>query len=82
MMTGGPQAALMSWTLVSTVSCLVALALAELAASLPTAGGLFVWTYTLGGHQWGPFLSWMTAVGSHLPTLAEHILSADHKYIC
>ena len=62
MMTGGPQAAFTSWTIVSTVSCVVALALAEIAAALPTAGGIYFWTYCLAGSEWGPFLSWMTAV--------------------
>lgn len=62
MMTGGPQAAFTSWTIVSTISCVLALALAEIAAALPTAGGIYFWTYSLGGPKWGPFLSWMTAV--------------------
>ncbi|KAI4192001.1 MAG: hypothetical protein LQ348_003307 [Seirophora lacunosa] len=61
MMTGGPQAAFTSWTMVSLCSCLLALALAEIAAALPTAGGIYFWTYCLGGPEWGPFLSWMTA---------------------
>lgn len=61
MMTGGPQAAVTSWSLVSTVSCALALALAEIGAALPTAGGIYFWTYSLGGPEWGPFLSWMTA---------------------
>ena len=62
MMTGGPQAAFTSWTMVSILSCVLALALAEIAAALPTAGGIYFWTYCLGGPEWGPFLSWMTAV--------------------
>lgn len=62
MTTGGPQAAFTSWTMVSTISCVLALALAEIAAALPTAGGIYFWTYCLGGPEWGPFLSWMTAV--------------------
>ncbi|PHH92371.1 hypothetical protein CDD83_7653 [Cordyceps sp. RAO-2017] len=61
MMTGGPQAAFTSWTIVSTVSCLLALAMAEIAAALPTAGGIYFWTFFLAGSEWGPFLSWMTA---------------------
>ncbi|KAL9583699.1 MAG: hypothetical protein Q9203_004967 [Teloschistes exilis] len=61
MMTGGPQAAFTSWTMVSTISCFLALALAEIAAALPTAGGIYFWAFCLGGPRWGPFLSWMTA---------------------
>jgi len=62
MMTSGPQAAFVSWTTVSALSCLLALALAEIAAALPTAGGIYYWTYRLAGPWWGPFLSWNTAV--------------------
>ncbi|RCI16332.1 hypothetical protein L249_3164 [Ophiocordyceps polyrhachis-furcata BCC 54312] len=61
MRTGGPQAAFTSWTLVSTVSCLLALSMAEIAAALPTTGGIYFWAHHLGGSEWGPFLSWMTA---------------------
>ncbi|PFH62472.1 hypothetical protein XA68_13374 [Ophiocordyceps unilateralis] len=61
MRTGGPQAAFMSWTLVSIISCLLALSMAEIAAALPTAGGIYFWAYHLGGPKWGPFISWMTA---------------------
>ncbi|KAL8696456.1 MAG: hypothetical protein Q9224_002786, partial [Gallowayella concinna] len=60
-MTGGPQAAITSWTMVSTISCFLALALAEIAAALPTAGGIYFWAFCLGGPRWGPFLSWLTA---------------------
>ena len=63
MTTGGPQAAVSSWILVSTVSCFVALSLAEIAAALPITRGTYFWTLVLGGPEWGPFLSWMTAVG-------------------
>lgn len=63
MTTGGPQAAVSSWILVSTVSCFVALSLAEIAAALPITGGIYFWTLVLGGPKWGPLLSWMTAVG-------------------
>ncbi|RFU24990.1 hypothetical protein B7463_g11350, partial [Scytalidium lignicola] len=61
MMTGGPQAAVTSWTIVSIISCVLASSLAEIAAAFPTAGGIYFWTYLLGGPEWGPFLSWMTA---------------------
>ena len=63
MNTSGPQSAFSSWTIVSTVSCILVLSLAEIAAALPTTGGIYFWTYRLAGPEWGPFLSWMTAVG-------------------
>ena len=61
MYTGGPKAAFANWTMVGGFSFLVSLSLAEIAASLPTAGGIYYWAYRLGGEEWGPFLSWMTA---------------------
>ena len=38
MVTGGPKAAFANWTMVGGFSCIVSLVLAEIAASLPTAG--------------------------------------------
>lgn len=61
MYTGGPRAAFVSWTLAGGFACILSLSLAELAAALPTAGGIYYWSYNLGGREWGPFLSWMTA---------------------
>jgi hypothetical protein len=61
MYTGGPKAAFANWTMIGGLSCCVSLVLAEIAAALPTAGGIYYWSYRLGGEEWGPFLSWMTA---------------------
>jgi len=41
MYTGGPQAAFANWTVVGGLSTVVSLAMAEIAASLPTAGGRY-----------------------------------------
>lgn len=35
--------------------------MAEIAAAFPTAGGIYFWSYKLGGKKYGRFLSWMTA---------------------
>lgn len=61
MYTGGPQSAFANWTMIGGLSCIVSLSMAEIAAALPTAGGIYFWAYRLGDHRWGPFLSWMTA---------------------
>ncbi|OAL26095.1 Cholinephosphotransferase 1 [Fonsecaea nubica] len=61
MYTGGPQAAFANWTMIGGLSCIVSLVMAELAAALPTTGGIYFWSYRLGGEKYGPFLSWMTA---------------------
>ena len=59
--TGGPQAAFANWTMVGAFSIFVSLSMAEIAAALPTAGGIYYWSYRLGGEKWGPFLSWICA---------------------
>ncbi|MCJ1299427.1 hypothetical protein MMC08_002219 [Hypocenomyce scalaris] len=61
MYTGGPEAAFANWTMVGGFSFCVSLVMAEIAAALPTAGGIYYWSFRLGGENWGPFLSWMTA---------------------
>lgn len=61
MYTGGPQSAFANWTMVGGLSFIVSLVMAEIAAAFPTAGGIYFWSYRLGGDTWGPFLSWMTA---------------------
>ncbi|KAJ2970844.1 hypothetical protein NQ176_g7987 [Zarea fungicola] len=61
MSTGGPQSSFSNWTMVGGFSTIVSLAMAEIAAALPVAGGIYYWSYYLGGPKWGPFLSWMTA---------------------
>ncbi|KIW08732.1 uncharacterized protein PV09_00673 [Verruconis gallopava] len=61
MYTGGPESAFANWTMVGGLSFCVSLVLAELAAAFPTAGGIYFWSYRLGGEKWGPFLAWMTA---------------------
>ncbi|KAI6788727.1 hypothetical protein KC361_g8893 [Hortaea werneckii] len=61
MYTGGPQAAFSNWTMVGGLSTVVSLAMAEIAAALPTAGGIYYWAYVLGGKEYGPLLAWLTA---------------------
>ncbi|KAF7549496.1 hypothetical protein G7046_g8330 [Stylonectria norvegica] len=61
MSTGGPQAAFANWTMVGGFSFIVSLAMAEIASALPVAGGIYYWSFYLGGENWGPFLIWMTA---------------------
>lgn len=66
MYTGGPASAFTNWTMVGGLSVVVSLVMAEIAAALPTAGGIYFWSYRLGGENWGPFLSWLTAVCRYL----------------
>lgn len=38
---------------VGGLSFIVSLSMAEIAAALPTAGGIYYWSYRLGGPKWG-----------------------------
>lgn len=60
MYTGGPTAAFSNWTMIGFLSLIVSFSMSEIAAALPTAGGIYYWSYALGGDEWGPFLAWMT----------------------
>ena len=55
MYTGGPTAAFSNWTMVGGLSFIVSLSMAEIAAALPTAGGIYYWSFRLGGPEWGYF---------------------------
>ncbi|KAF1346918.1 hypothetical protein BDV97DRAFT_378545 [Delphinella strobiligena] len=59
MYTGGPQAAFANWTMVGGLALMVSLSM--IAATFPTCGGIYFWSFRLGGPVWGPFLSWFTA---------------------
>jgi amino acid permease (GABA permease) len=59
MNTGGPIDMNIGWPLVGIFVLLVALAMAEVCSSYPTAGGLYYWSAKLGGSS-GPGWSWFT----------------------
>lgn len=61
MYTGGPTPAFANWTLVGALSTIVSLVMAEIAAAMPVAGGIYFWSYRLGGQKYGPVLAWFTA---------------------
>ena len=52
------------------MSTLVALAMAEIASSYPTAGGLYYWASKLGSPGWGWFTGWFNLVGQIAVTAA------------
>src|SRR5262245_11423572 len=60
---GGPVAVTWGWLLVGLMSTLVALAMAEIASSYPTAGGLYYWASKLGSPGWGWFTGWFNLLG-------------------
>jgi amino acid transporter len=60
---GGPIEMTIGWPLVSVMTLLVALSLAELASAYPTAGALYHWASILGGPMRGWWTAWLNLVG-------------------
>jgi amino acid transporter len=60
---GGPLEMSLGWVLVTLLTLPVALSLAQLASSYPTAGALYHWSALLGGPGWGFFTAWLNTVG-------------------
>jgi amino acid transporter len=60
---GGPIEMAIGWPLVSVMTLLVALSLAELASAYPTAGALYHWATILGGVRVGWWTAWLNLIG-------------------
>ncbi|KAH9896736.1 APC amino acid permease [Cubamyces lactineus] len=58
---GGPVAMVWGWAISVTFIFCIGLALAELASSAPTSGGLYYWTWDLASPRWRKLLSWIVA---------------------
>jgi amino acid transporter len=69
MNTGGPMIMTLGWLFVGFFVILVALGMAEVASSYPTAGGLYYWAAKLAdeaganGARWSWFVGWFNLVG-------------------
>jgi len=60
---GGPVAVTWGWIIVGTFTTFVALSMAEIASTYPTAGGLYYWSSKLGSPAWGWFTGWFNLIG-------------------
>lgn len=60
---GGPLQMSAGWLLVSFFTMFVALAMAELASSYPTAGAVYHWSHILGGRALGWFTASLNTIG-------------------
>ena len=60
---GGPVAVTWGWLIVGFFVILVALGMAEVASSMPTAGAIYYWSSKLGSPAWGWFTGWFNLVG-------------------
>ena len=66
MNTGGPVVMSIGWPLVGIMVTIVGLAMAEIASSYPTAGGLYYWSARLAGKNapvWSWFTGWFNLLG-------------------
>jgi len=61
--SGGPIAVTWGWLIVGLFSTIIALAMAEIASSFPTAGGLYYWSSKLGSPGWGWATGWFNLIG-------------------
>ena len=60
---GGPLQMSLGWLVVSVFTMTVALSMAELASSYPTAGALYHWSSFLGGRELGWFTACFNTIG-------------------
>ena len=60
---GGPVALTWGWIIVGVFTTFVALSMAEIASTYPTAGGLYYWSSKLGSPAWGWFTGWFNLLG-------------------
>jgi amino acid transporter len=55
----GPAGSVWGWIVAGVLIQFVALAMAELCSSMPTAGGLYYASAVLGPEGWGPLCAWV-----------------------
>jgi amino acid transporter len=67
---GGPIAITWGWLIVGGFCIIVSVAMAEIASTYPTAGGLYYWASKLGGPAWGWFTGWFNLIGQIAVTAA------------
>ena len=66
MFAGGPAASAYGWPIVGILVTFVALAMAEICSSFPTAGGLYYWAAKIAprnGPAWAWFTGWFNLLG-------------------
>ena len=66
MLVGGPASSAYGWPLVGILVTFVALAMAEICSSYPTAGGLYYWSAKVApknGPAWAWFTGWFNFLG-------------------
>ncbi|HEY8132259.1 MAG TPA: amino acid permease [Thermoanaerobaculia bacterium] len=72
----GPLVNSIGWPLVSLMTLTVALSMAEIASAYPTAGGLYFWSFRLGGRRWAWTTAWLNMIGQVAITAGINIAAA------
>jgi amino acid transporter len=72
----GPLANSVGWPLVSFFTLAVAASMAEIASAYPTAGGLYFWSFRLGGRGWAWTTAWLNMIGQVTITAGINIAAA------
>jgi amino acid transporter len=72
----GPLVNSVGWPLVSIMTLMVAMSMAEIASAYPTAGGLYFWAFRLGGRTWAWTTAWLNMIGQVAITAGINIAAA------
>src|SRR5690349_4814587 len=72
----GPLANTVGWPLVSLMTLAVAASMAELSSAYPTAGGLYFWSFRLGGRGWAWATAWLNMIGQVTITAGINVAAA------
>ena len=72
----GPVINTVGWPLVSVFTLAVAASMAEITSAWPTAGGLYFWTFRLGGRGLAWLVAWLNMVGQVTVTAGVNIAAA------
>src|SRR5207302_3187578 len=74
----GPVINTLGWPVVSVFTLCVAASMAELASMYPTAGGLYLWAFRLGGRGWAWITAWLNMIGQVTITAGINVAAATY----
>src|SRR5499433_4136323 len=75
----GPIINTVGWPVVSFFTLAIAASMAELASAYPTAGGLYFWSFRLGGRGWAWTTAWLNMVGQVTITAGINVAAAIYS---
>ncbi len=74
----GPIINSVGWPLASVLTLCIAASMAEIASAYPTAGGLYFWSFRLGGKTWAWSTAWLNMIGQLTATAGINIAAATY----